>query len=1203
MAPIATSDLKTSMPILADPTVFPAPDSDERLRKLWYMHGDPHSTKFSNPNLTSIAKLVEHNAATQPSQPAFIYPVKDTFSVLDWSQAHQLCRQAAAHYSRRFRKELEVSNETRQQPTIALLGTGNSIEYLITQIALNYLHVRSLLLSNKNAPDTRDYLLRVCDAVAVITDKANEASLFGDLTWRTLESLGYPVDCTHCAPSVIDDLYEYINLTTKDFTPLVKLKVLQPGGAPLSPSMVAKLQALGVNVKTTYGTTEIGPPMRTIPHTRENPDVYRFRNLYPGSPLVRMEPLGDGLFECVVYKGFPLAAELWLDDAAPNPYRTGDMFLEDPPASGYFVLQGRRDDILIHSNGEKTHASALAMALEEDKTSIIAKTAVYGTGKSCPSVVVEVDWQAVDSRGSSVDIENEVWKVVAGCNEKSAAFSKIPRELVLVLDKGETLPVTPKGNVRRKNAWDLYGDRVENLYSKLFGDDSGSTTDSNGFTGSPTIETIQKAASEVFGLPLEEIEEDRNWYELGLDSIQAVSLRTQLVKSFGSFPLMFIFEYPTAKSLLGFLLRPKSDVLDTNAIVTTQRHEWIQSSINRMNQEMNGWTIQNAEDRGAAPRGQDVIYLTGANGSLGSALLEVLVQVPSIKKVYCAVRGRDPQEKVVQSLKSRGYAEDVWKSTKIHAVNYDMKDARLGLDAETYKKVEAEVTVVMHNAWKLDFNQPVQQFDDDCLRGTMHLMAFCLKGPKKTFAFMSSVAAAMGSKAAEVIQELPLGPDPESALQTGYAQSKFIIEQITQHYESTFNVPVHIFRVYLQVWRFDLGVPQFLANILMPYNDQWRTLRKIMHNVLMARQEDVFKPFQDLESKHLLWDYLEKPDRWWSANVRYANSVIMSVVFGRRTVLDDPEVEELFETIELFLENQQPGVNLVDGFPIFKKLPQFLQWWRPRGDAIFRKTYKVYERELQKTKAKLKDGTQRQCFATDFIESEEYGNMSQTQQLFTFGSLMEAGSDTSRVSIGQIIAAAATYPDWVVKAREHLDKVCGANAERLPEWNDKPDLKYISAVVKEGFRWRPNIAEIGAPHMLTRDDEYEGYKFPAGTVFTWNAWAIALNEKEYKDPERFCPERFLDDDVENVLKGHWSFGPGRRVCAGWKVGEMNVWIAAARLLYCFDFEQIPGESIDTMAIPQITKNKAPFSVKVSARSQAHADLIRMECSESVNVVY
>ncbi|KAK2729501.1 ochratoxin a non-ribosomal peptide synthetase [Colletotrichum kahawae] len=916
MAPIATSDLKTSMPTPADPTVFPAPDSDERLRELWYMHGDPHSTKFSDPNLTSIAKLVEHNAATQPSQPAFIYPVKDTFSVLDWSQLHRLCRQAAAHYSRRFRKELETSNERRQQPTIALLGTGNAIDYLITQISLNYLHVRSLLLSNKNAPDNRDYLLRVCDAVAVITDKANEASLFGDTgcgspvvelitlaelqqsgevisedfhvfetsdewnlqsmiihssgstgvpkpiihtnrslcqiariyrrlpeyfienwylcfplfhvaglstvlsgipyglpttmppekwppapssilaAWKALDSLGCPVDCTHCAPSVIDDLYEYINLTTKDFTPLVKLKVLQPGGAPLSPSMVTKLQAIGVNVKTTYGTTEIGPPMRTIPHTRENPDVYRFRNLYPDSSLVRMEPLGDGLFECVVYKGFPLAAELWLDDAAPNPYRTGDMFLEDPPASGYFVLQGRRDDILVHSNGEKTHASALAMALEEDKTSIIAKTAVYGTGKSCPSVVVEVDWPAVDDRGSSVDIENEVWQVVAVCNEKSAAFSKIPRELVLVLGRGETLPVTPKGNVRRKNAWELYGDRVENMYNKLFGDDPDLAIEgASNEAGSPTIETIQKAASEVLGLPVEEIDENRNWYELGLDSIQAVSLRTRLVKSFGSFPLMFILEYPTAKSLLGFLQRPRNDDLDTKAMVTTQHHEWIRSAINRLTQEMSGWAAQNTEHRGPASGGENVIYLTGASGSLGSALLGVLVRLPSVKKVYCAVRGRDPQEKVVRSLKSRGYSEDVWQSTKIHAVNYDMKDERLGLDPQTYENVEKEVTVVMHNAWKLDFNQPVQQFDEDCLRGTMHLMSFCLKGPEKTFAFMSSVAAAMGSKATGVIPERPLGPDPESALQTGYAQSKYIIEQITQNYASAFNVPVQILRV------------------------------------------------------------------------------------------------------------------------------------------------------------------------------------------------------------------------------------------------------------------------------------------------------------------------------------------------------------------------------------------------------------------------
>jgi cytochrome P450 len=183
-------------------------------------------------------------------------------------------------------------------------------------------------------------------------------------------------------------------------------------------------------------------------------------------------------------------------------------------------------------------------------------------------------------------------------------------------------------------------------------------------------------------------------------------------------------------------------------------------------------------------------------------------------------------------------------------------------------------------------------------------------------------------------------------------------------------------------------------------------------------------------------------------------------------------------------------------------------------------------KEEERLRRKIRDGTQRECFGTAFLQTKEVAQMTDTQRLFVFGTLMEAGSDTSRVTLGQIIAGAATYPDWVARARAELDEVCGHNAEQLPSWEHRDRLPYITAVVKEGFRWRPNIAEIGAPTMLTKDDEYEGYKFPAGTVFTWNAWAIALDPKEYEDPERFWPDRFLNDDLNNPLKGHWAFGPG-----------------------------------------------------------------------------
>jgi thioester reductase-like protein len=77
----------------------------------------------------------------------------------------------------------------------------------------------------------------------------------------------------------------------------------------------------------------------------------------------------------------------------------------------------------------------------------------------------------------------------------------------------------------------------------------------------------------------------------------------------------------------------------------------------------------------------------------------------------------------------------------------------------------------------------------------MNLLSFCRRGAKKRFVFMSSVAAAMGSKPGTTIAEAPLGSDPAIALPTGYAQSKSIIEQVTQHYASRHRMPVHILRV------------------------------------------------------------------------------------------------------------------------------------------------------------------------------------------------------------------------------------------------------------------------------------------------------------------------------------------------------------------------------------------------------------------------
>lgn len=208
--------------------------------------------------------------------------------------------------------------------------------------------------------------------------------------------------------------------------------------------------------------------------------------------------------------------------------------------------------------------------------------------------------------------------------------------------------------------------------------------------------------------------------------------------------------------------------------------------------------------------------------------------------------------------------------------------------------------------------------------------------------------------------------------------------------------------------------------------------------------------------------------------------------------------------------------------------------------------------------------------------------MDEDQKLFALGSLVEAGSDTSRMTMSQLIAAAVLQPDWVERAREQLDKVCG-DAQRLPRFEDKPSLPFITAAVKEGFRWYP-FGPIGVPHMMSQDDEYEGYKLPAGTMVTWNMHHLSRSPDEYEDPVRFWPERFLNEDLNNPLKGHWAFGAGespnactsfgkkeewlrnadtlalnagRRVCPGYNVAETNLWMFLSRMLYCFNFEPVP----------------------------------------------
>lgn len=276
--------------------------------------------------------------------------------------------------------------------------------------------------------------------------------------------------------------------------------------------------------------------------------------------------------------------------------------------------------------------------------------------------------------------------------------------------------------------------------------------------------------------------------------------------------------------------------------------------------------------------------------------------------------------------------------------------------------------------------------------------------------------------------------------------------------------------------------------LFMEYGPQWRNIRKISHGALNATTAATYQPVQDFESKQLMQDLLDTPNEFYNHNRRYTASVIMLVTYGYRLPSwNHPLMHKVYSILDGFNAMTAPGAYAVDSFPSLKYLPQsWLGNWQDAGKRAHDHDSKIYLDLWRDLKEKADKGTAPPCYCRDFyLQDPVKWGIDEELSAYTAGGLVEAGAETTSITLNNFLLAMTLFPRVVKKAQEELDRVIGST--RMPTWADEKDLKYARAIIKETLRWRP-LNQFGMGHATSGDDWYGGYFIPKGSVVMLSWW-------------------------------------------------------------------------------------------------------------------
>jgi cytochrome P450 len=197
-------------------------------------------------------------------------------------------------------------------------------------------------------------------------------------------------------------------------------------------------------------------------------------------------------------------------------------------------------------------------------------------------------------------------------------------------------------------------------------------------------------------------------------------------------------------------------------------------------------------------------------------------------------------------------------------------------------------------------------------------------------------------------------------------------------------------------------------------------------------------------------------------------------------------------------------------------------------------------------------------------QDESGGGMRDEQLRDEVMTLLLAGHETTAVSLSWTWHLLAQHPEIEKKLWSELREVLHG---RSPTTQDLSKLPYTERVVKEVMRLYPPAWAIVRNSL--EDCELGGYRVPARATLMMSQWVMHRDPRYFEQPERFNPDRWLDDRAKGTPKfAYFPFGGGPRSCIGAVFATMEAILVLATIAQKYQIRVAPECPVE--AVPSIT---------------------------------